>query len=122
MPTSAPVVCSRAGCVALTAPGSSSSYCPTCTAARARTPFPRWQRTPDRRPSASARGYTARWSAASRSFLAANPLCAAPACGRLSAHTDHIIPHRGNQQLFWDVSNWQPLCAACHGRKTRAGL
>ena len=31
---------------------------------------------------------------------------------------DHIVPHRGDQKLFWDKSNWQPLCKACHDRKT----
>lgn len=27
---------------------------------------------------------------------------------------DHIIPHRGDQTLFWDEANWQPLCKLCH--------
>jgi len=27
---------------------------------------------------------------------------------------DHIIPHRGDKKLFWDQSNWQPLCKHCH--------
>jgi 5-methylcytosine-specific restriction protein A len=31
---------------------------------------------------------------------------------------DHIVPHRGREQLFWDESNWQALCKACHDRKT----
>lgn len=31
---------------------------------------------------------------------------------------DHIIPHKGDQYLFWDRSNWQPLCKLCHDRKT----
>ena len=31
---------------------------------------------------------------------------------------DHITPHKGNQQLFWDRNNWQPLCKQCHDRKT----
>ena len=31
---------------------------------------------------------------------------------------DYIVPHRGDQKLFWDKSNWQPLCKACHDRKT----
>ncbi|WP_396127368.1 HNH endonuclease [Edaphobacter acidisoli] len=35
-----------------------------------------------------------------------------------AAHTDHIIPHRGDKKLFWDRSNWQPLCATCHSVKT----
>lgn len=27
---------------------------------------------------------------------------------------DHKIPHRGDSKLFWDRSNWQPLCADHH--------
>jgi 5-methylcytosine-specific restriction endonuclease McrA len=27
---------------------------------------------------------------------------------------DHIQPHRGDQRLFWDRRNWQPLCRTCH--------
>jgi 5-methylcytosine-specific restriction protein A len=35
---------------------------------------------------------------------------------------DHIIPHRGDQYLFWDQENWQALCKDCHDRKTGRGL
>ena len=31
---------------------------------------------------------------------------------------DHITPHRGDRQLFWDESNWQPLCHRHHSMKT----
>jgi 5-methylcytosine-specific restriction protein A len=31
---------------------------------------------------------------------------------------DHIVPHRGNQKLFWDRKNWQSLCKTHHDRKT----
>lgn len=27
---------------------------------------------------------------------------------------DHIIPHRGNEKLFYDPNNWQSLCYPCH--------
>lgn len=27
---------------------------------------------------------------------------------------DHVEPHRGNEQLFWDQSNWETLCRLCH--------
>ncbi|WP_246549152.1 HNH endonuclease signature motif containing protein [Ancylobacter oerskovii] len=27
---------------------------------------------------------------------------------------DHIEPHRGDQRLFWDTDNWQPLCEPHH--------
>ena len=33
---------------------------------------------------------------------------------------DHITPHRGDQKLFWDRSNWRSLCKQCHDKKTRA--
>lgn len=31
---------------------------------------------------------------------------------------DHIIPHKGDQALFWDTTNWQSLCKTCHDTKT----
>lgn len=38
------------------------------------------------------------------------------AVGRLAAVevTDHIVPHRGDQTLFWDEANWQSSCAWHH--------
>ena len=58
-------------------------------------------------------------------MIADHPLCAK--CrenGKLTPATvvDHIIPHRGDPVLFWDRSNWQPLCKDCHDRKTGSGL
>jgi 5-methylcytosine-specific restriction protein A len=36
---------------------------------------------------------------------------------------DHVVPHKGDPDLFWDeLNNWQSLCAACGARKTAAGL
>jgi hypothetical protein len=31
---------------------------------------------------------------------------------------DHIVPHGGDQTLFWDAANHQTLCEPCHNRKT----
>ena len=31
---------------------------------------------------------------------------------------NHIIPHKGDQALFWDRSNWQTLCRSHHSAKT----
>ena len=58
-------------------------------------------------------------------FLRKYPLCAE--ClknGRTEPATvvDHIVPHRGNQDLFWNIRNWQPLCKACHDEKTGRGM
>lgn len=68
------------------------------------------------------KGYDSRWRKARAWFLNAHPLCVM--ClenERLEQATvvDHIVPHRGDQILFWDESNWQPLCKKCHDRKTR---
>ncbi|WP_258874539.1 HNH endonuclease signature motif containing protein [Cupriavidus taiwanensis] len=36
---------------------------------------------------------------------------------------DHRIPHRGDQMLFWDRSNWQTLCVFHHsGAKQKEEL
>jgi 5-methylcytosine-specific restriction protein A len=54
-------------------------------------------------------------------FLAAHPLCVMCAAeGRYTKATvvDHIKPHRGDRNLFWDRANWQPLCKAHHDKKT----
>lgn len=31
---------------------------------------------------------------------------------------DHVIPHKGDLSLFWDIDNLQTLCSACHGVKS----
>jgi 5-methylcytosine-specific restriction protein A len=73
------------------------------------------------RPSAARRGYGARWRRARAAFLAQHPLCAAcRAQGRMVPATvvDHVVPHRGDQKLFWDERNWAPACKSCHDAKT----
>lgn len=74
-----------------------------------------------RRESAYKRGYNRRWQQVSKSYLANHPFCVR--CLAKGKHThatvvDHIRPHKGNQTLFWDKNNWQPLCKECHDRKT----
>lgn len=74
-----------------------------------------------RRGSAHERGYTSRWQRARLSYLRQHPLCVmCQAEGRVTAATvvDHIIPHKGDQVLFWDVNNHQPLCKMHHDIKT----
>lgn len=82
-----------------------------------------WARD-SRRESASKRGYDHRWKKARHEFLVRNPLC--KTClrnGRVEPATDvdHVIPHRGDQKLFWDIQNWQSLCHSCHSKKTNSG-
>ena len=61
--------------------------------------------------------YGRRWRAARGVFLSRHPLCCM--CereGRIVTATvvDHVIPHRGDEVLFWDSANWQALCEAHH--------
>lgn len=66
---------------------------------------------------ATARGYNYRWQKERERFLRERPLCCyCEREGRVEAATvvDHIIPHKGSEALFWDESNWQPLCKRCH--------
>lgn len=64
---------------------------------------------------------TVRWRKARLWYLDRYPLCRD--CAELggvvvATDVDHVIPHRGDARLFWDQSNWQGLCKACHSRKT----
>ncbi|MBO0141600.1 HNH endonuclease [Agrobacterium sp. Ap1] len=72
------------------------------------------QRHDARRPPARARGYNHEWRKARVEYLAAYPYCAMPGCGKPASVVDHIIAHRGDRNLFWSRTNWQPLCAPCH--------
>lgn len=77
-----------------------------------------------RRGTAVERGYGYQWQLASKRFLRENPLCRSCEAKRRikpATITDHIVPHRGDQSLFWDPSNWQPLCKPCHDQKTAQG-
>lgn len=65
------------------------------------------------------RGYGYKWQKAREQFLRENPLCVVcTAQGIVTVATvvDHIIPHRGDQSLFWRRSNWQSLCSTHHSR------
>lgn len=68
-------------------------------------------------------GYGGKWQRLRLSFLKKNPLCVF--CQRQGKVTeakvvDHIIPHNGDQKLFWDQKNWQPLCKSCHSSAKQA--
>lgn len=69
--------------------------------------------------SSSERGYGYAWQKARARFLQAHPLCVMcqdmkPPRVTAAEVVDHIIPHKGDQELFWNESNWQPLCFSHH--------
>lgn len=75
-----------------------------------------------KRGSAHERGYTGAWQRARAGWLRKHPLCKLHQDkGEVVAASvvDHIIPHKGDDVLFWDsATNWQSLCKPCHDRKT----
>jgi len=55
-------------------------------------------------------------------FIRTNPMCRMCSDKGISTPSvilDHITPHNGDAALFWDTSNWQPLCVTCHGEKRK---
>jgi 5-methylcytosine-specific restriction enzyme A len=70
------------------------------------------------RPTARQRGYDGTWDRERTVYLAANPNCRR--CSDPANVVDHIQPHKGNRTLFWNRSNWQPLCTPCHSRTKQA--
>jgi len=102
--------CNKHGCPNLTR----ESYCEQHKS----IPHKRYD---DKRGSSSQRGYNSKWRKARLSFLQNNPLCVqCNAEGRLTVANidDHIQPHKGDMKLFWDSTNWQPLCKHHHDVKT----
>jgi len=73
------------------------------------------------RGSASSRGYNHKWTLARKAHLLAHPFCVKCLQRGLSVKAtdvDHIVPHKGDAELFWSEANWQSLCHACHSSKT----
>jgi 5-methylcytosine-specific restriction protein A len=79
---------------------------------------------PERQRKTSAqRGYGYRWQKSSKLWLQAHPLAVDyfgthDGVVKLAEVVDHIVPHRGDMQLFWDPNNWQGLTKEDHDRKT----
>lgn len=60
---------------------------------------------------------TKEWRQLRESFLRFNCWCVY--CQEIGMRTkatvlDHITPHKGNREAFFDRSNLQPLCKTCH--------
>lgn len=108
MPSKPKVPCRHPGCPELVPSG--TKYCEKHKSLH-----------PEEVRSASGRGYGSRWQKDRKAFLQVHPLCVE--CMKEGKYVkatvvDHIIPHRGDEKLFWDRSNWQPLCKVHHDRKT----
>lgn len=81
------------------------------------------------------RGYTYRWQQYRKAWLREHPLCGDCIDGSGAEHSqcarelrvtaatdvDHIERINGpNDPLFWEPSNHQSLCHACHSSKTQS--
>lgn len=67
------------------------------------------------------RGYDNRWLKASKQFIKGKVCvnCEKNGVYKMSECTDHKIPVSGpDDPLFWDKTNWNPLCKNCHSEKT----
>ena len=90
------------------------------------------QQADSTRGNSAERGYTWRWRKARLGWLRAHPLCGDRHQGASDQHSlclqqgrvsaahvvDHIVPHKGDDDLFWNSDNWQSLCTDCHNVKT----
>ncbi len=105
-------------------PSSPPQACPCGATKPAGQPCPRCGRGKRTRKPSRFRDpklYGRRWHEASLRYRAENPLCVM--CrdeGRTVAAecVDHVTPHRGNVELFWDQSNWMALCFRHHNAKS----
>ena len=61
------------------------------------------------------------WRKERKTFLVYNPLCVHCLERGLTVpatEVHHVEPHEGNEDKFFDVSNWMALCKPCHSVKT----
>ena len=62
---------------------------------------------------------TKRWMDYRKMYLAEHPLCVNYAdCGGVATVVHHIKDPMGNDELFWDSNNHEPMCAECHNKHT----
>lgn len=108
MPTAPLRYCSQPGCKQKTA----YTYCQD-----------HYRKDRDYRNRFTAGNYGRPWRRERDKFLSTHPWCVE--CLKeghqiVATDVDHIVPHRGNEDLFWAESNWQSLCEQHHGQKTAA--
>lgn len=59
-----------------------------------------------------------KWKVLQQNQLKQNPIC--QRCGQAQAtEVHHIIPHRGDEELFFNPDNLVSLCHDCHSAETR---
>ena len=106
-------VCAKAGCGRTAVPG--KNYC-----SKHLINQPQQQRKVFTRRGKSSQWHhlyeTPEWRRRRSEFLKKYPYCFI--CGKPATIADHIIPHRGNLELFYSDENLQPMCQSCHSRKT----
>lgn len=118
MPRAAPHICGYPGCSELVYSG---AYC-EAHQQREESHSPSWREYDKRRGSPSVRGYGLKWKKMRDSFLEENPWCVgfpAGIHGRgfvKAEHVDHVLAKRNGGTD--EIENLQPLCKACHNRKT----
>lgn len=56
--------------------------------------------------------YDRAWEKYRAIFLSTNPRCYS--CGEASTVVDHLVPHKGDENLFRQLDNHLPLCKRCH--------
>ncbi|AGL03635.1 restriction endonuclease [Desulfoscipio gibsoniae DSM 7213] len=112
MPRKPPAPCRHPGCPELT----EARFCPKHMQEYNR------QYNRKERPKYSKQLYnSARWQRLRKKVLLEHPLCVeCERQGRITPATivDHVKPHKGNLNLFWDENNLQALCKNCHDSKT----
>lgn len=57
-----------------------------------------------------------KWKQLRQKHLREEPLCRV--CGNKATEVDHLIPHQGDINLFFNEDNLQSLCHNCHSKKT----
>ena len=99
-----------------------NGYCDNCqTKVKQREKAVRQEYNTRRDPQTAKWTNSARYKRARLHFMSHNPFCKHCSTSTrpvVSIILDHIIPHKGDASLFWDVSNWQMLCKKCHDKKT----
>lgn len=56
--------------------------------------------------------YNNEWRVYTYRFKYYNPNCYV--CSAPTQHVDHIVAAKGDENLFWDLTNHMPLCEGCH--------